>query len=51
MVGGEEAPGGTLSFVHWTVTADPPLLNANGCEPAITIPGPTHGQDVHMQRY
>src|SRR4249920_1079913 len=34
---------GNNVVVHWTVTASPDLTNSKGCDPAITIPGPTAG--------
>jgi hypothetical protein len=34
---------GNLVVLHWTVSATPPLTNTVGCEPAITISGPTAG--------
>jgi len=33
---------GNLVVLHWTVTGSQPLTT-NGCEPSITIPGPTTG--------
>ena len=32
---------GNYVVLHWTVTANPPLTNTVGCDPAIAIPGPT----------
>jgi hypothetical protein len=34
---------GNNVILHWTVTANPPPTNTPGCDPAITIPGPTLG--------
>ena len=34
---------GNNVILHWTVTGNPPLTNTTGCDPAITIPGPTTG--------
>jgi hypothetical protein len=34
---------GNNVILHWTVTANPPLTNTTGCDPATTIPGPTTG--------
>jgi hypothetical protein len=34
---------GNLVILHWVVSAAPPLNNTVGCEPAITISGPTTG--------
>jgi hypothetical protein len=35
---------GNLVILHWAVSANPPLLSTSGCEPAITILGPTTGK-------
>ena len=37
---------GNYVVLHWTVTANPPLTNTVGCDPAISIPGPTPLQGV-----
>jgi len=34
---------GNNVILHWTVTANPPLTNTSGCDPAITINGPATG--------
>ena len=37
---------GNYIVLHWTVAANPPLTNTVGCDPAISIPGPTPLQGV-----
>ena len=35
---------GNSVILHWTVSANPPLLSTTGCEPATTVPGPEPGK-------
>jgi hypothetical protein len=35
---------GNSVILHWTVSANPPLLSTSGCEPAITVLGPETGK-------